>query len=248
MDSYDASDIALRMSSVLYDSMWSMLSSPNNVTRKLDKVQRQVGGSVVSSMTATPESFKDVSTRLEMLETLLKNAGTTISDTEFENITVTCLKATDLYPSFKDAFTIAKHLHPEIDATPTEIFKSMFLAACEFLTGSREGLSLLKHVCTPTSTQQPQFKICRNRFSTLMADKTAYVETGLASLVNEKGEEEDEEEDGDDDEEDLSDTVSMVSSRHTSVSKRRPPSSSALPMPDVLLEEEEDEEDTGAEA
>jgi hypothetical protein len=224
---YTNDDIALRLSSVLYDSCWSMLSSPTNVAAKLTKLQKHVkGGSVVSAMTATPENFRDLEARIEMLRTLLGNAATAISDEEFEAIVVTCLKASDLYPSFRDTFTMIKQIHPDINETPTQIFKRLFVSACEVIVASD---LLLKNVCTPTSTSQPQFSLCRKRFCAVMADETAYVDAAFIVV-------------DDDDKSENDDTMSIISSRHAP-SVRGTASRHTMALPDVLLEDEEDEEE-----
>lgn len=243
---YDCTDVAVRLSSVLFDAFWSMLSSPNAMARKLDKVRRQSGGSVVSASTAaSPADFKDSAVRLEMLQTLLSNAADTISDSEYTQIVTTCLKASDLYPGFKDCFVIIDHLlrktrkNCDVNLTPSDMFRHIFIAACEILTDTNEGLKLLKLVCTPTTTQQPQFRICRNRFCHALSDRCDYVEIALETMCSNKEEEEeedDEEEEVQDQEEEVQDvpqainedTLSMLEAVTTPTVSRIPSVVSAI--------------------
>lgn len=242
---YDCTDVAVRLSSVLFDAFWSMLSSPNAMARKLDKVRRQSGGSVVSASTAaSPADFKDSAVRLEMLQTLLSNAADTISDSEYTQIVTTCLKASDLYPGFKDCFVIIDHLlrktrkNCDVNLTPSDMFRHIFIAACDILTDTTEGLKLLKLVCTPTTTQQPQFRICRNRFCHALSDRCDYIEMALETMCDggSNEEEEEEEEIQEEEEEEIQevqqineDTLSMLEAETTPVVSRAPSVASVVP-------------------
>lgn len=243
-DLYDSSDVAMRISSVLYDSFWSMLSSPNAMARKLEKVRRQSGGSVVSDATAfSPSELKDAGTRLDMMQALLSNAPSTISENEYAQIVTTCLKAQDLYPSFKDTFVIVDHLlrttkNADPQLTPAQMFGFLFRAACDVLTDTNDGVRLLKLVCLPTTTQQPQFRISRNKFCHAFSERCDYIDAALDAMCggkrdvaqdddDESEEEQEEEEEEEDNDEvldaksanDIDDDVRSVLSRKSTISR-----------------------------